>query len=378
MAYALTGARVFDGERFHTDSAVVIEGQCIVAAVPMRDVPRDVKHISLDGGLLTAGFIDIQVNGGGGALLNHKPSVDVVRTIAHSHRRFGTTGLLPTVITDAPDVIAAAMQAVRQARAEGVTEVLGIHVEGPFLDPVRKGAHDQKYIRSITRQDVEMITAADCGVMMLTVAPNRVPPDMIRALVAKGVHVSLGHSEATCAETRAALAAGATSFTHLFNAMSQMTGREPGMVGTALTDTESFIGIIADGHHVHDTVLKLAFSAAPSHRFMLVSDAMPPAAGGPDSFTLQDRTVTRLNGRLQLADGTLAGSNLTMDGTVRYCVEKLAVPLGTALQMASRNPANFLGRSELGCIKVGACANLVHLDDQLVVRQTWIDGQTVI
>jgi N-acetylglucosamine-6-phosphate deacetylase len=376
MIEAITGARVFDGEHFYTDHAVLIEGNRIAGLVPKSEIPVDAQHVSLAGGFLAPGFIDVQVNGGGGALLNHKATVNTVRSIANAHRRFGTTGLLPTVITDAPEVIAAAIAAVRQARAAGMTEILGIHVEGPFLDPTRKGAHDARYIRMITQQDVEMFGAADCGEVMLTVAPNRVSPEMIAALVAKGVRMSLGHSDATFIEARAALAAGATSFTHLYNAMSQMTSREPGMVGAALTDTRSFIGVIADGQHVHDAMLKLAFSATPPHRFMLVSDAMPPAAGGPDTFTLQSRTVTRRNGRLQLPDGTLAGSNLTMDEAVRYCVERLDVPLGTALQMASRNPARFLNRTDLGCIKSGALASLVHLNDQLGVMRTWVAGET--
>jgi N-acetylglucosamine-6-phosphate deacetylase len=376
MVQALTGARVFDGEAFHSDAAVLIEGSKIVALVPRHEIPHGAKLVSLDGGLLAPGFIDVQVNGGGGALLNDRPSVDVVKTIANSHRHFGTTGLLPTVITDAPTVIAAAIKAVRQARAEGLSEVLGIHIEGPFLDPVRKGAHDPKFIRPMTKEDVEMLGSANCGEVLLTVAPNRVSPEMIRILVANGVRVSLGHSDATYAETQAALAAGATSFTHLFNAMSQMTGREPGMVGAALSDVESFIGVIADGHHVHGSMLKLAFSVTPARRFMLVSDAMPPAAGGPDAFVLQDRTVTRSNGRLQLADGTLAGSNLTMDEAVRYAHYRLDVPLETALQMASRNPACFLGCNDLGRLKTGTRANLVHLDDQLRVRQTWVEGKT--
>ncbi len=328
----------------------------------------------MKGGLLAPGFIDVQVNGGGGALLNHEPSADVVRRIAASHRRFGTTGLLPTVITDAPEVTGAAIEAVRLARRDTPSSVLGIHIEGPFLDLARKGAHDPGFIRPMTAEDVTLLAQADCGHVMLTVAPNRVPPDMIRALARAGILVSLGHAESSFAEACAALEAGASSFTHLFNAMSQLTGREPGMVGAALTDTLSFIGVIADGFHVHDAALKLAFAAAPSRRFMLVSDAMPPAAGGPDEFALQGRSVRRVAGRLQLADGTLAGSNLTMDEALRHCVARLGVELGTALQMASRNPARFLGRGDLGVIESGALASLVHLDDNLQVLESWVEG----
>jgi N-acetylglucosamine-6-phosphate deacetylase len=375
MVYALSGARVFDGKHFHDDMAVVVEGHSVTAMVAAGDLQSSMETRRLDGGLLAPGFIDVQVNGGGGALLNQNPSVEVVRTIARSHRRFGTTGLLPTVITDAPDIISAAIAAVREAQGEAASGVLGIHIEGPFLDLRRKGAHDPNFIRSMTAADVEGLEHTNCGSLMLTIAPNKVPPAIIRKLVDIGVRVSLGHSDASFAEARAALVAGATSFTHLFNAMSQLTGREPGMVGAALADTTCFIGIIADGHHVHDATLKLALASTSLDRFMLVSDAMPPAAGGPDSFALQGRAVTRINGRLQLADGTLAGSNLTMDEAVRYAVNHLGVPLEHALQMASRNPARFLGRKDLGHIAPGALASFVHLDDSLKVLETWVDGQ---
>ena len=376
MSFALTGARVFDGEVFYDDLAVVIEGARIAGLFPETLLPPDMRKQNLRGGILAPGFIDVQVNGGGGALLNHEPSVEVVRTIADSHRAFGTVGLLPTVITDDRSVTAQAIAAVREARAQGLASVLGIHVEGPFLDVARKGAHQAKFIRAISDMDFELLATADCGRLMLTVAPNRVSPDDIQKLVTRGVLVSLGHSDADYTKVQAALEAGATSFTHLFNAMSQLTGREPGMVGAALADRNSFVGIIADGHHVHDTSLRLALASSTPDRFMLVTDAMPPAAGGPEMFSLQGRMVLRVKGRLQLDDGTLAGSNLTMDEAVRYCVENLQVPLATALQMASRNPARFLHRdADLGSIVPGALASLVHLDDNLRVKQTWVEGQ---
>ncbi len=375
MGFVLHGARVFDGERFCDNAAVLIEGRHIAGIAEAGTVPRDAALIRLDGGILAPGFIDVQVNGGGGALLNDGPTPEIVCTIADSHRRFGTTGMLPTVITDAPAVTAAAVAAVREARARGAASVLGVHIEGPFLDPARKGAHDLHFIRAMTEADVTLIAEAACGSVMVTVAPNKVAPELISRLARAGVKVSLGHSDATSAEAKAALRAGAQAFTHLFNAMSQMTGREPGMVGAALTDAASFIGIIADGHHVHDATLRVALAAAPHDRFMLVTDAMPPAAGGPDSFTLQGRTVARFEGRLQLDDGTLAGSNLTMDEALRHGVNKLGVPLADALQMASRNPARFLGRGDLGIIAPGALASLVHLDDNLNVKRTWVEGR---
>lgn len=371
----LTGCRIFTGSAMLENHAVVVRGPLIAAVLPRAELPAAVEVTDLGGGLLAPGFIDVQVNGGGGALLNDQPTVAGVRIIAESHRRFGTVGLLPTVITDTPEIMHRAIAAVREARAAGCNSVLGIHVEGPFLDPQRKGAHDAALIRPMTDADVTVLAGADCGKLMLTVAPNKVSPERIRQLTAAGILVSLGHAEASFAEAGAALAAGASAFTHLFNAMSQLSGREPGMVGAALADRHSFIGIIADGHHVHDTALQLALAATVAERFMLVTDAMPTAAGGPDRFTLQGREVRLLGDRLQLADGTLAGSNLTMDAAVRYCVEKLDVPLPRALAMASHHPARFLGlEAKLGRIGPVALASLVHLDDRLHVQRTWVEG----
>jgi len=376
MAFALTGARIFDGDKIRDGFAAIVEGSRIADVVDAGRIAAGVERRDLSGGLLAPGFIDVQVNGGGGALLNDNPSVETVERIAESHRKFGTTGLLPTVITDAPEITEQAVAAVRQARAAEVPGVLGIHIEGPFLDPARKGAHEARFIRVMIEADVAKLILADCGTMMLTLAPNRVTPELIGMLAAAGILVSLGHSDATAAEAQAALAAGARSFTHLFNAMSQMTGREPGMVGAALADIQSYCGLIADGHHVHDAAIKVALAAKRHDRIVLVSDAMPAAAGGPDRFLLQGRAVTRWNGRLQLEDGTLAGSNLTMDEAVRYCVQRLDVRLEDGLRMASRNPAAFLKLDrELGRIAPGYLASLVHLSDDLQVLQTWIDGK---
>ena len=376
MAFALVGARVFDGESIRGGLAVVVDGGRIAEVVSENKLAASIEGRALGGGLLVPGFIDVQVNGGGGALLNGNPTIDTVRRIAESHRKFGTTGMLPTVITDAPEVLSKATAAVKAARAENTPGILGIHIEGPFLDKERKGAHELRFIREMTEADVAQIANADCGSVMLTLAPNRVPPSLIKSLAGKGVLVSLGHSEASHAEVTNALASGARAFTHLFNAMSQLNGREPGMVGAALADRESFCGLIADGYHVHDAAMKVALAAKPRSRIMLITDAMPTAAGGPDSFALQGRAVHLMKGKLVLDDGTLAGSNLTMDEAVRYCVERLGVSLEDALRMASLNPAAFLKRDhELGRIKSGYLASLVHLSDDLRVLETWIDGK---
>jgi N-acetylglucosamine-6-phosphate deacetylase len=374
MAFALTGCRIFTGTEFLDDHAVLISGRKIEKVVERSEIPQGQNIVDLKGGILAPGFIDVQVNGGGGALLNETPTVETVKRIADAHRKFGTTGLLPTVITDVPEILSQAMNAVQSARKE-LPNVLGLHVEGPFIDVAKKGAHDARFIRPMTSADVAQITAADCGIVMVTVAPNVVEPQFIQELTKAGVLVSLGHSGASFAQANAALTSGASAFTHLFNAMSQMNGREPGMVGAALSDTKSFIGIIADGFHVDDAVLKIALAASSHDRFMLISDAMPSAAGGPRNFSLQARTVNLKDGRLTLPDGTLAGSNLTMDEALRYSVKRLGVSLAHGLRMASLNPARFLRVDhELGRIAAGCLASMVHLDQSLHVQKTWVEG----
>jgi len=370
----LSGARIFDGENFLLDHAVVVEGERIAAIVPYAERPQGAAR-DLAGGLLAPGYIDVQVNGGGGVLFNEDPTPEAIARIAAAHRKHGTVGLLPTLVTDAPQVMTAAIAATREARRR-TPATLGLHLEGPFLDPRRRGAHELKYIRDLAPGDVETIVDADCGAVMVTLAPNRVGAASIAELARRGVVASLRHSEASYEQARAAIQAGARAFTHLFNAMSASVGREPGMVGAALDLADAFVGIIADGHHVHEANLRIALAAKRHDRFMLISDAMPPTVGGPDHFDLQGRRVTRVNGCLRLDDGTLAGSVLTMDEAVRYVVNVVGVDLGDALAMASRVPATFLRRdNELGRIAPGHLASLVHLDDELRVLETWIEGR---
>ncbi|MCP3368481.1 N-acetylglucosamine-6-phosphate deacetylase [Bradyrhizobium cajani] len=370
----LTGARIFDGERFFDDHAVVVEGDRIATVLPYSERPHGATR-DLGGGLLAPGYIDVQVNGGGGVLFNEDPTPEGIARIAAAHRKHGTVGLLPTLVTDTPQVMAAAIAATREAQRL-TPATLGIHLEGPFLDPVRKGAHELRYIRNPELGDIATIVEAKCGAVMLTLAPNRVRAESIAELAQHGVLVSLGHSDASYAEACAAVKAGARAFTHLFNAMSAPAGREPGMVGAALDLNEVFVGIIADGHHVHEANLRIAFAAKRHDRFMLITDAMPPAAGGPDQFDLQGRRVTRAQGCLRLEDGTLAGSVLTMDEAVRFAVEVARLGLGDALAMASRIPATFLRReTEFGRIAPGYLASLVHLDHDLRVLETWIEGR---
>jgi N-acetylglucosamine-6-phosphate deacetylase len=371
-AVALTGARIFDGETMRDGHAVVLDGARIEAVVPVADVPAGVAAQDVEG-LLAAGFIDVQVNGGGGVLFNDARSVEGIRAIGAAHRRFGTTGFLPTFITDTAVHMKEGADAVRQGLAEGVPGLLGIHFEGPFLNPARRGVHDAAYIREPSDTDAALMTAADLGCRLVTLAPEAVPPGLVAELAKGGAIVSAGHTAADVETMEAAVRDGLTGVTHLFNAMPPLAAREPGVVGAALAMPEIWAGIIADLIHVAPATLRAAF-AAKAERLMLVTDAMPLIGTEETSFLLQDREVTLKDGRLTTAAGTLAGAHLDMASAVRNCVG-LGVDLAQALRMASTHPAAFLRLDdELGRIAPGYRANLVLLDDDLRVGATWIDG----
>ena len=373
---ALCGARIFTGEQFLDGYAVLVDDARIRDVPLMADMPTECPRHDLPGGTLAPGFIDAQVNGGGGVLFNETRTAEGVAAIAQAHARHGTTGLLPTFITDHGERRAEAVAAVREAVAAGVPGILGIHLEGPFLAPARKGAHDPGLIQPMTDADVDMLLGTGLRTVLLTVAAEAVSPQQIRRLAEGGVIVSLGHSDASHETAAAAADAGARGVTHLFNAMSQLGHRAPGLVGAALDHGGLWAGLIADGHHVHPAALRVALRAKQGPaRLFLVSDAMPPAGSGGDTFVLGGRVVTRNEGRLTLADGTLAGSDLTMDRAVRFAVEHLHQPLAEALRMASLYPAQFLRLDAArGRIAPGFAADMVHLNDEMSVRTVWIAG----
>ncbi len=377
MAIALVNGRVLGDDGILEGRAVLLDGGRIVDVVSGDDArcSRAARH-DLGGHLLLPGFVDTQVNGGGGVLFNAEPSVDAIRAIGEAHRRFGTTGFLPTLISDDLEVVARALEAVRAAMDAGVPGVLGIHIEGPYLNVARKGVHDSEKLRGLDESAIGLLTSLRKGKTLVTLAPEMTTPGIISKLAAAGVVVSAGHTNATYGEIREALRHGLTGFTHLFNAMSQLTARAPGVVGAALEDAESWCGIIVDGRHVDPAVLRIALRCKRRDRLMLVTDAMPSVGAAEKSFSLQGRTISVADGVLVDKDGTLAGSDTDMATTVRNAVELLGVTLPEAARMASRYPAEFLGLgSELGRIAPGYRANLVLVDDEVEVRETWIDGR---
>lgn len=374
MRVALTNARILTPSGFREDLAVVIEDG-LIAGIG-RTIPRDVDVHDLGGIALVPGFVDVQVNGGGGRLFNDDPSVETIECMIAAHRAFGTTGMLPTLITDDFDVLEQAMMAVDQAIEKGVPGILGIHLEGPFLAPSRKGAHREDKLRVMEDRHLALLKSLRRGVTHITLAPEAVSLDQIRSLTADGIRVSIGHTNADYATTVAALGAGATGFTHLFNAMSQLTSREPGVVGAAFTFPDIFAGIIVDGEHVHRASIETALRALGPDRLMLVTDAMALAGTDLDSFELQGRTITKVGDSLRTDDGTLAGSAVTMIGAVRRMIEYSGATFESVIKMASTTPANFLGLSaSVGHIGLNMRANLVGLNDSLEVVSTWIDGE---
>ncbi|WP_429810690.1 N-acetylglucosamine-6-phosphate deacetylase [Ensifer sp. B1-9] len=378
---AITGARLFDGVEWHDGCALVIEAGRVKAIVASADVPADAERIDAHGMLLVPGFIDLQVNGGGGALLNEEPSVEGIRQICSAHAKFGTTALLPTLITDTREVRSATIKAGLDAKAARVPGFLGLHLEGPHLSVARKGAHDPKLIRPMDDADLaEMLDCAKAlGVLMVTVAPENATREQVRALADAGVVVSLGHTDVGYETAVAYARAGARTVTHLFNAMSGLGHREPGVVGAALATGTLHAGLIADGYHVEPASMGVALRAktGPGQIF-LVTDAMSPIGTDMTSFQLNGREILREGGRLTLADGTLAGADIDMLSSVRFVHEKLGLPVEEALRMASAYPADAMGlATHKGRLKAGADADFVLLTPELGMGSTWIGGVQV-
>lgn len=357
-----------------TSQTLIIE-KGIVQAI--RPATSDEFNATLPGSLVP-GFIDTQVNGGGGVLLNQQPNYDGLCQMANAHLQFGTTGMLPTVITDNASVMAQAADAVAQAIAKNHPTVLGIHFEGPFLSIAKKGVHDAGLIRQPTDAEMNTLTRRDTGKVLVTLAPEQTDVGVIRELVAEGVRVALGHSNATAEQVEAALLAGATGFTHLFNAMSPLTSRAPGVTGAALANTNSYCGLIVDHHHVHPTSAKVAINAKGAERIMLVTDAMAHTGSTIARLDFFNTQILRQGDKLTTPEGTLAGSCLDMHRAVLNTHRDLQVSLRKSVVMASATPAAFLGLGDtMGSIEAGQVANLLLLDNELRLANIWLRGEPV-
>ena len=373
MTIAFVNGQIMLPAGFRDDVCVVLDGGriCDIAAT----APAGARIVDLAGKKLLPGFLDVQVNGGGGRLFNDDPSVDTIAAIAAAHRRFGTTNILPTLISDDLDVVERGTRAVDAAIEAGVPGILGIHIEGPFLSKERHGIHLESKIRALEDRFVDLLTSAKHGRTLVTLAPDNATPTQIERLVAAGVIVSAGHSNAAYEVVQEAFRAGVTGVTHLFNAMSQLVNRAPGMVGAALESDQVYAGIIVDGHHVHPASLRVALRAKGPRRLMLVTDAMPSVGSDQADFLLQGRRIHRDGDMLKDGDGVLAGSTLTMARAVANLVDQTGIALDQAVTMASAVPAEFLGLAgETGSIAIGHRADLIAVTDDFTISESWIGG----
>jgi len=374
---AFINGRVFDGEELHRGMAVLLQDGRISGLLPDREVPASVEAIhDLDGHILAPGLIDIQVNGGGGVMFNNAPTVETIRRIASAHRLFGTTGFLPTLISTDFDTMKRAIKAVEQAIIEGVPGVLGIHLEGPFLNAEKRGVHNAERFCQLDESAFDLVCSLTNGRTLLTIAPELTSGDMISRLTERGVLVFCGHSAATFEQANSALQSGIRGITHLFNAMSPFGSREPGMVGAALWDRESWCGIIADGQHVHPATFAVAVAAKQRGYTVLVTDAMATVGSNNESFELDGIEISSSDGCCRTPEGLLAGSDLDMITAVRNAARFAGLSPSEALRMASTYPACALGLDhQLGYIRPGYKANFVEVGENLILHSTWIDGK---
>ncbi|WP_284775033.1 N-acetylglucosamine-6-phosphate deacetylase [Agrobacterium sp. lyk4-40-TYG-31] len=381
MVTALTHARIFDGERWHDNNALLIDGSKVAGIVAKDDVAPGTELVDCANAIIVPGFIDLQVNGGGGVMLNDDRSVDGIARICAAHARFGTTGLLPTLITDTPEITAAAIEAGLEAQQARVPGFLGLHLEGPHLSLARKGTHHPALIRPMENVDLERLLAVAnrFETLMITVAPENATLEQVKALAEAGFVVSLGHTDAPYETARAYAEAGAKVVTHLFNAMSPLENRSPGLVGTALDLGQLSSGIIADGFHVHPASMGAAIRAKRGPgRIFIVTDAMSTIGTDLDGLTLNGRQIYRKDGRLTLADGTLAGADIDMLSSVLFVHRTLRLDFEEAVRMASLYPAQAVGiASRKGLLTSGYDADFVVLDTDFQMKSTWIGGERV-
>ncbi|WP_085904664.1 N-acetylglucosamine-6-phosphate deacetylase [Kiloniella majae] len=377
MKTALTNAHVFTGAEWLDAATVIIDNAVIDAVGDSIKIPDDVDRIQdLNGAKLVPGFIDVQVNGGGGVMFNQDTSPVGLRCIAQAHRRYGTTGMLPTLITDDRPIMESAISAVQETVDNNEPGILGIHLEGPYLNQVRKGVHQEDKIRPMESDALDLLSGLTGGKTLVTLAPEKNTPGTIQQLVERGVLVAAGHTAGVYDDYQAAFSEGLSCFTHLFNAMTPMDSREPGAVGAALDHDDSWCGLIVDGYHVHPATLRNAIKAKKHGKMMLVTDAMATVGSDQGFFELYGQKIYSREGRCTTAEGVLAGAHLDMATAVRNSVEMLNLSCDEALRMASLYPAEFLGLgNELGRIEKGYRASMASLDDSGLVLETWIDGR---
>ena len=374
--YAFVNCDVFTGKEFVCDKALLIEGKKIQGFLPEDELEKSVEKINLNGNTVAPGFIDVQVNGGGDILFNDEPTVDGIKKIFEGHRKYGTTDFLPTFITGSNDGMRRAAESVNECLNNKAHGVRGIHFEGPFIDESKAGVHDKKYIRGINDADVQIISSIKGGITLLTVASEKVPNEFITKMKKQGVLVSLGHTNATYQEANEGFTAGASCATHLFNAMTALSSRAPGVVGASLNNDKTWTGIIVDGFHVDYAAVQVVSRAKAARKLFLVTDAMPPVGGTGKGFRVGEYDISIENNKCITMGDVLAGSALDMASAVRNCIQHVGIDKGESLRMASTYPAEFLGLdNQLGYIQQGYDANLAIFNNQIQVSAVVLQGK---
>ena len=377
MKQALLGSQIFCGERFYDDHALLVDGKSIVDIVDKNNTPDNFNKIELDQGILAPGFIDLQVNGGGGVLFNNSPNKESLNTIIKAHQFFGTTSVMPTVISDSLEVLEQCIKTVTE-EIKNNSSLLGIHIEGPFFNTKYRGVHQKQYISTINSDYLNLFESLKGFPVMLTLAPECISSQQLKQLTSLGIKTLAGHSDASYDELDDAIKNGLDGFTHLFNAMGQISAREPGVVGSALHFENTFASIIVDLHHVHPSLIQLAYQLKPKGKLFFISDSMATINHGKPSFELYDEVVNESDGRLVNSEGKLAGSSITQIDAVKNAYQKCNIPLNQALAMASRYPAEYLGiENHLGSLKPGYRADLVHFDSNFKVHNAWVSGKQI-
>ena len=377
MKQAITGSKLFNGIDFIEHKALLIDDQHIVGIVNEDAIPTDFQVKKLDGGILSPGFIDLQVNGGGGKLFNNSPDKESLNTIISAHQYFGTTSIMPTVISDSLNILQKCTDTISN-EIDNNHSLLGIHIEGPFFNVKYRGVHQKQYINTINASYLNLFETLDKFPVMLTLAPECISIKQLKHLKSLGFKILAGHTDANYDQLEEAVKYGLDGFTHLFNAMGQISAREPGVVGSAFDFDETSASIIVDLHHVHPSLINLSFKQKPKGKLFFVSDSMATINHGEPSFELYDEVVSESNGRIINSEGKLAGSSITQIDAIKNAYQKCSIPLESAISMATLYPAEYLGVSDyIGQLKKGYRADLAHFDSNFHVQNVWLAGKQI-
>ncbi|ANQ67163.1 N-acetylhexosamine 6-phosphate deacetylase [Candidatus Pseudothioglobus singularis] len=377
MKQAITGSKLFNGIDFIEHKALLIDDQHIAGIVNEDAIPTDFQVKKLEGGILSPGFIDLQVNGGGGKLFNNSPDKESLNTIISAHQYFGTTSIMPTVISDSLNILQKCTDTISN-EINNNHSLLGIHIEGPFFNVKYRGVHQKQYINTINASYLNLFETLDKFPVMLTLAPECISIKQLKHLKSLGFKILAGHTDANYDQLEEAVKYGLDGFTHLFNAMGQISAREPGVVGSAFDFDETSASIIVDLHHVHPSLINLSFKQKPKGKLFFVSDSMATINHGEPSFELYDEVVSESNGRIINSEGKLAGSSITQIDAIKNAYQKCSIPLESAISMATLYPAEYLGVSDyIGQLKKGYRADLAHFDSNFHVQNVWLAGKQI-